>query len=89
MDVYNAFLWDDLNEDVFMVLPQDFGSKRETSKVWKLKKSLYGLMQASRQWNIKLTTALMKFDFQQNKHDYSLFTKEVDEKFVLLLIKDS
>lgn len=68
MDVYNAFLQGDLNQKVFMVLSQGFGSKGEKSKVCKLKKFL------------KLTTALMKSGFQQSKHDYSLFTKEVGEK---------
>ena len=86
MDVFNAFLQGDLHEEVFMVLPQGFGSKGEISKVCRLKKSLYGLKQASRQWNIKLTTALVESGFQQSKHDYSLFTKKVDQKIVMILV---
>ncbi|XP_018624004.1 uncharacterized mitochondrial protein AtMg00810-like [Nicotiana tomentosiformis] len=58
MDVNNAFLQGDLYEDVYMELPHGFQRQWEY-KVCKLLKSLYGLKQASRQWNIKLTEAFV------------------------------
>lgn len=86
MDVFNAFLQGDLHEDVYMKLPLGFVHKGEEGTVGKLTKSLYGLKQASRQWNIKLTTALADSGFQQSHYDYSLFTKHQGESLVMILI---
>lgn len=66
MDVFNAFLQGDLNEDVYVELPLGFIHQSGKGKVCKLLKSLYGLKQASRQWNIKLTTALCASGFCQS-----------------------
>lgn len=68
-----------------MVLPPRFGSQGE-NKVCRLLKSLYGLKQASRQWNLELTTALMKSGFTQSKLDYSLFTKTNDVGDIVIIL---
>ncbi|GJZ03738.1 ribonuclease H-like domain-containing protein [Tanacetum coccineum] len=66
LDINNAFLYGDLYEDVYMELPPGFYDKNE-SKVCKFFKSLYRLKQAPRQWNRKLTTALVENGFVQSK----------------------
>ncbi|GKB76688.1 ribonuclease H-like domain-containing protein, partial [Tanacetum coccineum] len=85
LDVNNVFLYDDLNEDVYMDLPLGCYDESET-KVCKLVNSLYGLKQAPRQWNEKLTTALKENGFKQSINDYSLFVNYDNGVFLALLV---
>ena len=48
MDVKTAFLHGNLTEDVYMIQPEGFVDLTRTSKICKLKRSIYGLRQASR-----------------------------------------
>ena len=48
MDVKNAFLNGDIDETIYMVQPENFVSGDTKMMVCKLKKSIYGLKQASR-----------------------------------------
>lgn len=66
----------------------EFSSSIPTSSslVCKLKKSVYGLKQASRQWFSKLSEALSHRGYYSHKNDYSLFTKSNDGSLTVLVV---
>ncbi|KAK3032613.1 hypothetical protein RJ639_036573 [Escallonia herrerae] len=85
LDVNNAFLHGDLEEEVYMKIPQGF-SKQGENRVCRLQKSLYGLRQASRNWYHKFTQSLLVVGFIQSQSDHSLFTFARKGSFLAVLI---
>lgn len=61
-------------------------SKAKLGRVCKLIRSLYGLKQASREWNAKFTSTLLSYSFKQSPHDHCLFIKNDSGYFLKLLV---
>lgn len=83
-DVKTAFLYGELQEDVYMKQPIGFDDN--TGRVCKLKKSLYGLKQASRCWNIKFKNFIEKFGFVATESDPCVFISVSGESVAILAI---
>jgi len=65
LDIKNAFLNGDLEEEVYMEIPIGLENQINPNKVCKLKKSLYGLKQSPRAWFDRFTKAVKKFGYSQ------------------------
>ena len=68
-DVKTTFLNGNLEEEIYMMQPEGFIAKNQEHMVWKLKRSIYGLKQASRSWNIGFDQAIKSFGFEKNLDD--------------------
>lgn len=86
LDVKNAFLHEDLKEEVYMQQPMGFVDPNFPDHVCLLQKSLYGLKQAPHAWNEKFTTFLPAIGFTFSHSDPSLFVKHTESGMVCLLL---
>nr|KYP42659.1 Copia protein [Cajanus cajan] len=84
MDVSNAFLHGDLNEEVYMVTLPNYVVPN-SKHICRLRKSLYGLRQASRNWYGKLSQAFIQYGFKQSHVDHNLFTYSFGSIFLATL----
>ncbi|KAL2225453.1 UNVERIFIED_CONTAM: Retrovirus-related Pol polyprotein from transposon RE1 [Sesamum indicum] len=84
LDINNAFLHGYIEEDIYMLPPEGYTVPSNT--VCKLQRSLYGLKQASRQWNAEFTLTLTSYGFTQSVHDHCLFVKPSSSGLMALLV---
>lgn len=70
-DIKCAFLYGDLEEEVYMLQPDGFDAGDD--KVCRLRKSLYGLKQAPRQWCKKFTSFLIEIGLTPSKEENCVF----------------
>ncbi|XXG80088.1 hypothetical protein AAC387_Pa09g1030 [Persea americana] len=85
MDVKTTFLNGNLDECIYMVQPDGFVSEGREHMLCKLKKSIYGLKQASRSWNIHFGQAIKSFGFEQNFDEPCVY-KRCNDNVVIFLI---
>ncbi|RVW35006.1 Retrovirus-related Pol polyprotein from transposon RE1 [Vitis vinifera] len=85
LDVKNAFLNGNLEEEVYMDPPPGF-DEHFGSKVCKLKKSLYGLKQSPRAWFERFTQFVKNQGYVQAQSDHTMFIKHSNDGKIAILI---
>ncbi|KAK8985022.1 hypothetical protein V6N11_082641 [Hibiscus sabdariffa] len=89
MDVKTAFLNGfhngKLKEDVYMTQPEGFVTPGNATKVCKLQRSIYGLKQASRRWNLHFNDEIKEFGFIRNEDEPCVY-KKISGSIVSFLI---
>ena len=65
MDVKTTFLNGFLKEELYIMQPEGFVDPKGDNKVSKLHRSIYGLVQASRSWNIRFDELIKAYSFIQ------------------------
>ena len=86
LDIKTAFLYGDLNEELYMSQPTGFVSKGQEGLVCRLKRSLYGLKQASRSWNSKFNEFITKYGLKPSVADPCVYSLNSDGVIIIMAI---
>ena len=85
MDVKTAFLNGNLDERIYMQQPEGYVQEGQEEKVCELLKSIYGLKQASRSWNITFNETVKSYGFTQLEDEPCVY-KMIHEGIMVFLI---
>ncbi|CAI7912047.1 unnamed protein product [Closterium sp. NIES-53] len=91
LDFSTAFLQGSLHEEIWMRRPPGFTGSFPTGTQWSLRRPVYGLRQAPREWHDTLRTTLAALGFVPSKTDPSLFLRtntSLPPFYVLVYIDD-
>ena len=77
LDFQSAFLQgEDVDSEIYLKPPKE----ANTEKLWKLRKHVYGLKQASRKWYNKVSSELLNSGLSKSKMDAALFFWHCDNE---------
>ena len=75
MDNKTAILNGFIKEELYMVQPEGFVDPKGANKICKLKRSIYGLVQASRSWNMHFDEMIKAYSFIQTCGEAYIYKK--------------
>jgi hypothetical protein len=86
IDIVGAYLQGDLEEEIYMSLPDGLKVKGKEGWSLRLRKPLYGLKQAGRQWKEKLDEMMGRLGFVKSEADECLYILCKDGQVTLLVL---
>ena len=81
-----AFLNGFLKEELYMMQPEGFVNPKGVNKISKLQRSIYGLVQASRSWNIRFDKLIKAYSFIQTCDEVCIYKKVSGSSVVFLIL---
>lgn len=90
MDVKTAFLNGNIEQEVFVEQPEGFVLHSKETHVCRLRKTLYGLKQASRGWYERIDGFLKDLGFQKNDANSNIYLRVIKNQplFLVLYVDD-
>jgi hypothetical protein len=85
-DVPAAYLKAKLNETVCVKQIKGFEKPGEEDKVWRLKKSLYGLNQTGREWNMEIDKFLRAYGLQPTTGGACMYHMQVKRNLIMVCL---
>ncbi len=86
LDIKTAFLYGQVEEEIFIEQPEGFIVVGQEHLVGRLNKCIYGLKQSPNVWNTKFNGFLIKFGFTRSKHDPCVYFRRREEEILILII---
>jgi hypothetical protein len=86
LDVKNAFLHGDLQEEVYIEIPPGFDTAQTKGKALRLKKALYGLKQSPRAWFDRFRRAMCNMGYNQCNGDHTVFYRHSGNQVTILAV---
>ena len=86
LDVKTAFLYGELDEEIYMEQPPGFIKKGQESKVCRLLRALYGLKQAALMWNKTLHKSLLDLGFIRTTSDPGVYIYNKEGNLLIIVI---
>lgn len=85
-DVSSAFLYGELNEEIYLEQPEGFRVSGRERDVYRLHKCMYGLKQAGRVWNAKFDGFVTAFGLTPSSVDPCVYYYRKDGDFLILCL---
>ncbi|KAJ9561477.1 hypothetical protein OSB04_006637 [Centaurea solstitialis] len=86
MHVKTAFLNGNIDETIYMTQPENCALGDSKSMVCRLKKSIYGLKQASRQWYLKFHQVITSFGYEVSLVEDCVYHKFSGSSVIFLIL---
>ena len=86
LDIKTAFLYGELEEDIYMNQPKGFVIHVKENLVYRLKKSLFCLKQSPRQWYKTFDSFMLSHRFKWSDYDSCVYLKIINSSAIYLLL---